>query len=145
MAPPTMDLPDDGPSENRILERNAPSPRERMYSAAWSPDPQLDMMAPLLGGEDMLRIFLFNKVHSTERHCPACHTRYKRPTSQNTRAEQEQDLSGICSSRCWLQLNGPNGFDRDEWMGVSAETTVIVADPTGQRVTQAFFQQGPSH
>lgn len=123
-----MELPNDGPPADRILQRNAPPPAERLYCPEWPDDPesraQYTLMAKAMG-ESMVRIFLFNKAHAAERHCPNCNLRYKRPDNPVTRAEHEQELSGICSSVCFYQMNGPDGFDLDEWLGTSADRVIM--------------------
>jgi hypothetical protein len=88
----------------------------------------------MLGGEENLRIFLFNKNHPSDRLCPACRNRYKKPTAPATRAEDEQELSGICSSTCFIVLNGPGGFKAEEWIGKRSETCVVVQDEQGNVV-----------
>jgi hypothetical protein len=42
------------------------------------------------------------------------------------RVHDEQRLSGICSVQCWTRLNGPDGFDPQEWLGTSAQSVTAV-------------------
>lgn len=113
--------------------------RRRLSNEDWPAnghDDQMNMLAVMLGGEDQLRIFLFNKVHQSERLCPACRTRYTifffSEGEGETRAEQEQFLSGICSSRCFVRLNSPNGYDRQEWMGRAADQAFVEVGSDGR-------------
>jgi hypothetical protein len=99
----------DGPSEDRILERNCAAPTYRMSNSTWPENsPQIEALLPMFLDEAHLRIFLFNKVHETERLCPACMTRYKRPPAGcKGKVAIEQELSGICSSKCFAKMVGP--------------------------------------
>ena len=94
----------DGPPEERIIEKNASPPTELLGSEAWPAD---SMMETMMGGE-MARIFQFNKCHPTERFCPACHLHYKKPLNPVTTSEKEQEQSGICSTACFKKLVGPD-------------------------------------
>ena len=104
----------DGPPEERIIQRNAPVPTETLSNADWPADAQQAMMAAMMGGGDFGRILQFNKVHPTERFCPACHLHYKKPENPVTISEKEQALSGICSTKCFKQLVGDEESDDDE-------------------------------
>jgi hypothetical protein len=98
---------DDGPPEERIIQRNAPVPSETLSSPTWPVDAEQQMFAAMMGGGDMGRILQFNKCHPSERFCPACHLHYKKPENPITISEKEQELSGICSTHCFQQLVGP--------------------------------------
>jgi hypothetical protein len=97
----------DGPPEERIIQGNAPIPSETLSSPAWPADREQEAMSALMGGAAMGRIFQFNKCHSTERYCPGCHLHYKKPENPVTISEKEQELSGICSTKCFQQMVGP--------------------------------------
>jgi hypothetical protein len=96
--------------ESRIIQRNCPTPSSRLGNQDWPENsPQIDVLAHLFQNEAHLRIFLFNKVHASERICPACMTRYKRPIDPISKVEIEQEVSGICSVQCFAKMTGPDG------------------------------------
>ncbi len=97
--------------EDDILERNCAAPSHRLENEIWTSE-QAEKLAQFVP-EDLLRLLLFNKVHSTERICPSCMIRYKRPKNLISKTQIEQDLSGICSTKCFKRMTG--GPDEDAW------------------------------
>ena len=79
-------------------------------------------------GPDMYKMLLFNKNSKDERLCPGCMTLYNPLPKREgkLRVHEEQRLSGICSLQCWVKLNGPGGFDAQEWLGSAADSVQIV-------------------
>jgi hypothetical protein len=96
--------------ESQIIERNCPVPPSRLGNEEWPENsPQIDVLAHMFQNEDHLRIFLFNKVNSNQRICPACMTRYKLSKHPKYKIEIEQEASGICSFKCFAKMTGPDG------------------------------------
>ena len=114
-------LPADGPTGDKIIGRSHPVPAQRLYGAfiANEQSPMLKYLDPM--GEDLLRFWLFNKNHPSERICPHCKLHYYVAKPAITRVEQEQELSGICSSACFVGIQGGAGYDVNEWLGESAD------------------------
>jgi hypothetical protein len=108
--------------ETQVIERHAPVPRELVRGPHWSPTLQEAAVMTSMMGDAFTKLMFYNK-NSDDRICPQCMTKY-RPLSEHEgrdRVHLEQRLSGICSEQCWLQLNGPDGYDKDEWMGRSID------------------------
>jgi hypothetical protein len=67
---------------------------------------------------------------AADRICPGCMTQFNPlPEAEGrARVHEEQRLSGICSLQCWKRLNGPDGFDPEEWLGTSAQSVTIAKE-----------------
>jgi hypothetical protein len=107
-----------------------------MFNSRWNYSSKIERAGELLG-EESLRLFLFNKVHESERICPWCMTRYKKSAEDSkVKIEIEQNLSGICSSKCFAQMVGP---DEEFEVGEELEDIYIFPDGSfikGQRVVR---------
>jgi hypothetical protein len=121
-----------GLRESQIIQRNAPAPNEIITGPRWvQQDPQKAQMMRTIMGDTMFKLFMYNK-NCDDRICPGCMTKYNvlPPEEGKARIHDEQKLSGICSLECWLRLNGPDGYDPEEWLGTEAKrsTAIVVGD-----------------
>lgn len=98
----------------QIIAYNVPPP-----PMPFTPPPCFES---LMGPEETA-VFLHNKQPGRkERICPSCMTQYRlQDPAPDDQCAREQELSGICSYRCWGALNPPGSrHATPEWYGQSA-------------------------